>query len=239
MSATTVGRHDHSHGAKGAVGHIGWFEHTVSGIAGSIERAVFTEELARKPGWLQRVDPRAKLGMFLMVVLAASASHSLAALALIYVAILGAARLGWRRQRRDEPRHVDSIKTHVRHLNVHERGAQPGFARDIARFADQQNDALPVSRARSQHSRGFRDRIDHAVRIGTREDLRGSLSDQIGVAREVLQLVDAAMIREHRGLPLIADQQRLHQVSDFAKLRQQLLNVRVPLEANHQRDGRE
>ena len=55
-------------------GHIGWLEHSIAGIAGSIERAVFTEELARQPGWLQRVDPRAKIAMFLIVVIAASAS---------------------------------------------------------------------------------------------------------------------------------------------------------------------
>src|SRR5690348_6830410 len=94
-SRAGVAEHDHQHGHRhghGGEGHIGWFEHTISGIASSVERAVFTEELARKPGWLQRVDPRVKLGMFLIVVLAASASSSLAALALIYVTILVAAR---------------------------------------------------------------------------------------------------------------------------------------------------
>lgn len=54
-----------------AEGHVGWLEHTISGISGSIERAVFTEEHARRTGWLQAVDPRIKLGMFLAVVLAA------------------------------------------------------------------------------------------------------------------------------------------------------------------------
>jgi cobalt ECF transporter T component CbiQ len=93
MSASLTAPHAHRHRhGEGGDAHIGWFEHTVSGIAGSIERAVFTEELARQPGWLQRVDPRAKLGMFLIVILTASASSSLAALVLIYLAILGAAR---------------------------------------------------------------------------------------------------------------------------------------------------
>jgi cobalt/nickel transport system permease protein len=93
MSASTAVPHTHAHGRDhGNDGHIGWFEHTIGGIAGSIERAVFTEELARKPGWLQRVDPRAKLGMFLVVVLVASALNSLAALAFLYLAILVAAR---------------------------------------------------------------------------------------------------------------------------------------------------
>jgi cobalt/nickel transport system permease protein len=75
-----------------ADGHIGWLEHSVAGIAGSIERAVFTEELARRAGWLQRVDPRAKVVMFLIAVIAASASTSLGVLVLLYVAILLAAR---------------------------------------------------------------------------------------------------------------------------------------------------
>ena len=43
--------------------HVGWLEHTLAGITSSIERAVFTEEHARSRGWLQAVDPRAKLGM--------------------------------------------------------------------------------------------------------------------------------------------------------------------------------
>lgn len=84
MSAIASRKHE-------AEGHIGWLEHTVSGITGSIERAVFTEEHARKLGWLQRVDPRAKWGMFLAVVLASSLSNSLAVLAGIYACILAAA----------------------------------------------------------------------------------------------------------------------------------------------------
>jgi cobalt ECF transporter T component CbiQ len=73
-------------------GHIGWLEHSIAGIAESIERAVFTEELARQPGWLQRVDPRAKVGMFVLVVIAASASTSLAVLVALYVLVLAVAR---------------------------------------------------------------------------------------------------------------------------------------------------
>jgi cobalt/nickel transport system permease protein len=75
-----------------ADGRVGWLEHTVAGIAASIEQAVFTEEHARAAGWLQRVDPRAKLGMFLAVALAASLSGSLAALVALYAATLLAAR---------------------------------------------------------------------------------------------------------------------------------------------------
>ena len=46
-------------------GRVGWVEKTLAGITASIEQAVFTERHARSDGWLQRVDPRAKLGMFL------------------------------------------------------------------------------------------------------------------------------------------------------------------------------
>ncbi len=77
--------------AKTPEGYIGWLEHTLAGIAGSVERAVFTEEHARKPGWLQRVDPRAKLVMFVATVLAASLSVSLVILAALYLLVLAAA----------------------------------------------------------------------------------------------------------------------------------------------------
>ena len=68
-------RHLPARPARADEGHIGWFEHTVAGIAASVEHAVFSEELARQPGWLQRVDPRAKLGMFVVLVLRRGAEH--------------------------------------------------------------------------------------------------------------------------------------------------------------------
>jgi cobalt/nickel transport system permease protein len=73
-------------------GHISWLEKTFGGMTGAIERAVFTEEHARKPGWLQHRDPRAKLLMFVAVVLAASLSSSFWILAALYLLILLAAR---------------------------------------------------------------------------------------------------------------------------------------------------
>ncbi|MFN8630608.1 MAG: cobalt ECF transporter T component CbiQ [Chloroflexota bacterium] len=85
--------HPHAHeGGRGKAEGAGWVEHTISGITGSIERSVFTEEHARRPGWLQRVDPRAKLGMFLAIVLAASLSSSLSVLVGLYAVVLVAAR---------------------------------------------------------------------------------------------------------------------------------------------------
>src|SRR5689334_21175222 len=78
--------------ARRPTGRLNWLEHTIAGIAGSIEQAVFTEEHARRAGWLQARDPRAKLGMFAATVLAASLSNSLLALAGLYLLILLAAR---------------------------------------------------------------------------------------------------------------------------------------------------
>ncbi len=67
---------------------FGWIEGTISGIAGAIEQSVFTEELTRANGWLQHLDPRAKLVMFLVTVLAASLSNSLVALLAFYAVLL-------------------------------------------------------------------------------------------------------------------------------------------------------
>jgi cobalt/nickel transport system permease protein len=72
---------------------FGWIEKTISGIAGAIEQAVFTEEHAHKAGWLQTLNPRAKLVMFLALVLAAGLSHSLLTLIALYLALLVVARL--------------------------------------------------------------------------------------------------------------------------------------------------
>jgi cobalt/nickel transport system permease protein len=70
---------------------IGWVEQTLGGISGNIERAIFTEHHARIRAFLQRVDPRAKLGMFLSFVLAASLTSSYAVLLILYGLTLGAA----------------------------------------------------------------------------------------------------------------------------------------------------
>jgi cobalt/nickel transport system permease protein len=77
---------------SGARAHIGWLEHTLGGISGSTERAVFTEEHARRHGWLQAIDPRAKLLMFVALVLAASLTGSIVVLGALYALVLAAAR---------------------------------------------------------------------------------------------------------------------------------------------------
>ncbi|MBV9706285.1 MAG: cobalt ECF transporter T component CbiQ [Chloroflexi bacterium] len=67
---------------------FGWIQQTISGISGAIEQSVFTEELTRLDGVLQGLDPRAKLAMFLVTVLAASLSNSVLALAAFYLVLL-------------------------------------------------------------------------------------------------------------------------------------------------------
>jgi cobalt/nickel transport system permease protein len=79
-------------GRKPIEGRIGWLERTVGGITANIEHAVFTERHARSAGWLQARDPRAKLVGFLVAIVATSLVGSLVALALLYGAVLAAAR---------------------------------------------------------------------------------------------------------------------------------------------------
>ena len=67
---------------------FGWIDQTISGISGAIEQAVFTQQYTHKGGWLQRIDPRAKLGMFLVMVITAGLSNSLLALACMYLLLL-------------------------------------------------------------------------------------------------------------------------------------------------------
>ncbi len=73
-------------------GRIGWLESSLGGISESIERAVFTEEHARGDGWLQGVDPRAKLMMFLVTVLAVGFTNSVVVLIAVYAILLATAR---------------------------------------------------------------------------------------------------------------------------------------------------
>lgn len=59
-------------------------QRTIAGVTASIERAVFTEELARSNGFLQRVDPRAKAAVFAPAILVVGLSRSLPILLLLY-----------------------------------------------------------------------------------------------------------------------------------------------------------
>ena len=69
----------------------GFVEKTLADISGSIERAVFSEENARKRGFLQRRDPRAKLLAFVALIIATGLSREWAVLAALYALVLAAA----------------------------------------------------------------------------------------------------------------------------------------------------
>jgi cobalt/nickel transport system permease protein len=63
-------------------------EKTLGDISGSLEQALFAEELARQPGLLQSLDPRAKLVGALALLLAVSLSHNLLVIAGLYLLTL-------------------------------------------------------------------------------------------------------------------------------------------------------
>jgi cobalt/nickel transport system permease protein len=71
----------------------GFVEKTLADITGGIERAVFSEENARKQGLLQRRDPRAKLLAFVALIVAAGLSRQWPVLAALYALVLLAAAL--------------------------------------------------------------------------------------------------------------------------------------------------
>lgn len=66
-------------------GSVDFAARTVAGITGALERAVFSEEVARRPGFLQKADPRAKVLATLFLLLAAGLARQLAVLLGIYL----------------------------------------------------------------------------------------------------------------------------------------------------------
>jgi len=61
-------------------------------MATALERAVFSEEMARLPGLLQQIDPRAKLMASMLLLLAVGSAHSIFTVLAIYIFILLLAR---------------------------------------------------------------------------------------------------------------------------------------------------
>ncbi|MGB8647211.1 MAG: cobalt transporter CbiM [Anaerolineae bacterium] len=66
----------------------GFLEKTLGNLSGALEQALFAEELARQPGLLQRLDPRAKLLGALAFLLAVSLSHNLLIILGLYLLTL-------------------------------------------------------------------------------------------------------------------------------------------------------
>ncbi|HEY3310366.1 MAG TPA: cobalt ECF transporter T component CbiQ [Anaerolineales bacterium] len=71
--------------------HHNVVEHTLNGITGTLERALFAEEISQKTGLFQSLDPRVKVISVLALLVAVSFSHSLAILAGLYLVTLGLA----------------------------------------------------------------------------------------------------------------------------------------------------
>jgi cobalt/nickel transport system permease protein len=68
-----------------------FIEKTLAGISSNIEQAVFSEESARREGFLQRRDPRVKLLSFIALVVAAGLSRDWIVLLPLYTVVLLAA----------------------------------------------------------------------------------------------------------------------------------------------------
>jgi cobalt ECF transporter T component CbiQ len=66
-------------------------EKTLAGITSGIEQAVFSEENARRNGWLQRRDSRAKIVGFVLLVTAVAVSRDWEVLGALYALTLAAA----------------------------------------------------------------------------------------------------------------------------------------------------
>jgi cobalt/nickel transport system permease protein len=66
----------------------GFFERTMADLTGALEQTLFAEEIARRDGWLQSIDPRVKLVGALAILIAVSLSHSLIVLAGLYLLTL-------------------------------------------------------------------------------------------------------------------------------------------------------
>jgi cobalt/nickel transport system permease protein len=66
----------------------GFFEKTLNDITGALEQTLFAEEIARREGLLQSLDPRAKLIGALALLIAISASHNLIVILALYILTL-------------------------------------------------------------------------------------------------------------------------------------------------------
>jgi len=62
----------------------GFIERGIADITASLERAIFSEELARKDGLLQNLDPRVKVITFLALLLAVNLSQGLLIIVVLY-----------------------------------------------------------------------------------------------------------------------------------------------------------
>ncbi len=74
-------------------GRRGFIERTLSDISHAFEQSVFAEDIARRPGLLQAIDPRVKVLSLLGLLIAVGLSRSLLVIVGLYVIALILARL--------------------------------------------------------------------------------------------------------------------------------------------------
>lgn len=66
----------------------GWVDKTLGDITHTLEQTIFAEDLARQPGLLQSLDPRAKVVIALAFLLAISLAHNLVVILALYLITL-------------------------------------------------------------------------------------------------------------------------------------------------------
>jgi cobalt/nickel transport system permease protein len=71
----------------------GFIERTLSDISHTFEQSVFAEEIARRPGLLQTIDPRVKVLSLIALLIAVGLSRSLPVIVGLYIVALILARL--------------------------------------------------------------------------------------------------------------------------------------------------
>ncbi|MDO8671444.1 MAG: cobalt ECF transporter T component CbiQ [Dehalococcoidia bacterium] len=71
----------------------GFLESTLRGIARTLQDAIFYEEMAQRPGFLQSLDPRARLVGLLGLILAVSLARQIWTLAIFYLLVLALAAI--------------------------------------------------------------------------------------------------------------------------------------------------
>ena len=74
---------------------MGFLERTLAGFLGAVEHALEAEDLARRNGLLQRLDPRIKVLGILALIIAAATSHKLWVIGTLFaIALIGAISSG-------------------------------------------------------------------------------------------------------------------------------------------------
>jgi cobalt/nickel transport system permease protein len=72
---------------------LSFIARSIAGITETVERAIFNQEFASRDGFLQRIDPRAKVAGLLLVIMATALARNLVIVVALYAVALGLALL--------------------------------------------------------------------------------------------------------------------------------------------------